>query len=114
MFYLLCLLLYAVVSLYALWIFYLAWTNLERAQELGLLSTTAYRLSRPIVWTGLTVDAIVNFTVISLVFLEMPHEWLVSTRLSRHIRDRTWRGALSRWMCRHLLDAFDLNGCHCE
>lgn len=104
-----------VLGLYALWVFYLAWTNLERAEKAGQMSLPARILGAPVIWTGLFIDAVVNITIASLVFCELPREWLVTHRLERHLRGPdSWRKSLSKFICSHLLDSFDPSGRHCD
>jgi hypothetical protein len=53
-------------------------------------------------------------TIASLVFLELPREWLVTDRLQRHMHKSIgWRFWLAKYICDHLLDVFDPSGNHC-
>lgn len=107
---------YALGALYALWVAYLAVMALKRARALGTLSTPARVLGTPLLWAGIMLNWAINMTLASVVFLEPPSSprELVTGRLARHYTERTWRGALARWVCHHLLDAFDPSGPHCE
>lgn len=104
----------SILSLYVLWLFYLALTNLERAKREGTLSKTAYGLGLPLLAIGVLVDVFCNIFVMTLLFLELPQEWTVTQRLTRHTDDAGWRGKASRFICQNLLDTFDPSGCHCK
>jgi hypothetical protein len=90
--------------------------NLKRAKDAGTLSKTALVLGMPILWTGLLIDVFVNFTVMSILFLEPPFEFLVTDRLSRHAQDINggWRKSFASWFGTHLLNPFDPDGNHLD
>lgn len=97
-----------IVVLWVLWIFYLAVMSLYRAHNEKTLSIPAKLLGYPILAIGAALDAAVNIVLMSLVFLERPSEWLLTKRLSRHIkRGGGWRKKLALWICVHLLNPFD-------
>lgn len=99
--------------IYALWIFYLAIMNLKGARDRGKLTGVAYYMGLPMLAIGYFLDALSNFTVMWLLFWEVPHEWLVTDRLSRHIHDPdSWRKKLAMWFGYNLLDPFDPSGQH--
>jgi len=61
------------------------------------------------------VDVVANLTAASIVFMELPREWLVTTRLTRHLHDEGgWRRTLARSICHCMLDPFDPRGEHCR
>lgn len=104
-----------ICPIYALWIFFLAVMALKRARDSGTLSTPALVMGMPVLWMGLLVDAFVQVTVASLVFLELPRELTVTARLTRLKKGPvTWRQRFAAWCCAHLLNAFDPSGNHCE
>ncbi len=108
-------LLSAVMVMYALWLFYLAVMCLQRARDAGTMSKTAYRFGLPILVIGYGLDVFVNVFVLSWLMLEIPREYTVTSRLSRHKRGSPgWRQSFSAWVCVNLLDAFDPSGCHCK
>ncbi|MDE2000805.1 MAG: hypothetical protein KGI52_17970 [Burkholderiales bacterium] len=92
---------------------YLASMNLIRARDAGLLPRPAYVLGLPIVAAGVLLDALVNITVCTLLFAELPREWLVTARVTRLELSAGWRAAVAKWVCRNLLDNFDPSGKHC-
>lgn len=111
--------LYWFIPLYVLWIFYLAVMPLLRAYTTKTISLPAKILGIPIMVTMLTIDAIVNIVVMTVMMLELPREWLVTQRLTRWCcvevgGDYTWRHKIARWICVQLLDTFDPSGRHCK
>lgn len=103
---------YSFVITYALWIFYLAVMNLKRAKKAGLLNKTALVLGTPVLIIGFLLDFLVNTTVMSLVFLEMPDELTVTARLKRHQKESTgWRLRVVLWL-EPILDPYDPEGDH--
>lgn len=108
-------LLYATLSVYVLWLFYLAVMNLKRAKDAGTISRVALWLGYPILLAGLLLDWMVNVIVFSALFLELPATptELVTGRLKRHAYAQSgWRKEFSIWFAVHLLDTFDPSGKH--
>lgn len=107
--------LYPFLALYALWLFYLAVMNLKRASDNGGLSRPAMIFGAPIILIGFSIDVLVNLTVCTVLFVEIPQEKTVTARLTRHKFHSTgWRQAIAAWVCVNLLDKFDPSGCHCS
>jgi len=103
------------LAFYILWIFYLAVMNLARAHEAGTLKPIAYKLGIPILVVGYILDVLINWTLLTIMFLEPPYELTVSARLSRHFKAPTgYRRVVSVWICANLLDTFDTSGTHCR
>ena len=102
------------VSLYGLWVFYLAVMSLQRALQNGTLSQPAKVLGTPVLVIGLILDALCNIVIMTILLLEFPQEWLVTKRLSRHIKKPGWRCQVAYWICSNLLDTFDPSGKHCK
>ena len=99
-------------STYALWIFYLAVMNLKRARDAGLLTKTAAALGYPVLFIGYVLDCFVNVFVMTGLFLELPQELTVTSRLKRHNKESTdWRKARAVW-AEPFLDPFDPSGKH--
>ena len=101
----------AVIVFYITWIFYLAIMSLKREKQ--VLTKTVTYLAYPILFIGLLMDMIFNIFVGTIIFLEVPEQFLFTERCDSHLGENTWRGSLARWMCRNLLDPFD-NGKHCR
>lgn len=101
--------------IYATWLFYLAIMNLQRAREAGSLTTWGLRFGYPLLMVGYLLDALSNIVVLTFILAEPPREWLVTARLSRHIKAGSgYRYNVAKWMCGNLLDGFDPSGCHCK
>ena len=106
------LILIALGSTYALWIFFIAVMGLKRAKDAGLLSATAKALGYPVLIVGWLLDAFVNVFVMTPLLLELPQELTVTARLSRHNETSTgWRKAVAVW-AEPLLDPYDPSGNH--
>lgn len=109
-------LIYAFLSLYVLWIFFLAVMNLSRCRENGTLTKAALYLGYPVLLIGYALDVLVNLTILTVLFFEFPTGWTVTGRLKDHIyRDVPggWREKLAGWLCANLLNSFDPDGRHC-
>lgn len=102
-------------AVYLLWTVFLAGMTLKRANNAGTLSFGLLALAIPIILFGYLLDITINALVLSVVMLELPHELLVTQRLSRHLHDSTgWRFHFARWIGDHLLDQFDPTGRHLQ
>lgn len=102
------------LKLYAFWMLYLAVMALYRAHLQKALTKIGYVLGLPLLLVGLLVDFVMNITVFSVLFLELPREWLVTGRLQRHIKQSGWRYSLAKFICEHLLNFADPTGNHCD
>ncbi len=103
-----------VISLYGLWILFLASMNLIRARQDGTLSSAASMLGTPVMVVTILLDVALNLVVGTILFLDRPREATLSQRLSRLCKEGGWRGRLSCWICTNLLDQFDPSGKHCK
>lgn len=93
--------------------------GLYRAYLSGRLKGLTLYLSYPAVITGYLVDLIANYTVFTVVFLEIPHSplELVTDRLTRYLDEEPvthWRYKISLSICSNLLDLFDPSNDHCS
>lgn len=97
------------------WYAYILVMGIYRAYLSKRLQGIALFLCAPAVVLGVVMDVIANLVLAPFVFLEIPREWLVTQRLSRHIQNGigTWRGRLAAAVCDNLLDVFDPTGNHC-
>jgi hypothetical protein len=115
--------LFGVACFYTTWVLYLAVMALKRAKDAETIGRVATTVGTPVLWVGLVFDVVFNI-ILSVPFLELPKELLVTGRLSRHVReaqasgklgvDRAWRQRLAFWLCRNFLDTFDPTGSHCK
>lgn len=106
--------LYIYLSLLGFYTLYLAVMSLYRAYKAGTMPLASKVLGYQILFVGLVVDVIMNITVFSLFFLEIPREFLVTDRLKRHIKKSGFRGWMARLLCHNLLSPFDPSGDHCD
>ena len=98
--------------IYALWIFFLATMNLKRVADLNQLTPLTKILGTPILLIGYTLDVIVNVFVMTFIFLELPKEYTVSSRLARHnTNDGSIRARIAKFF-EPILDPFDPSGDH--
>lgn len=106
--------LYAVLSIYVLWLFYIAVMGLKRARDNGTISRTALYLGYPILFIGYLLDIFVQVFIASVIFLDIPRDWTLTGRLKRYIAGpEGWRETVAIWFCQYLLNAFDPDGKHC-
>ena len=62
---------------------------------------------------GAPFYVLLNLTVGTILFLQLPRELQFTKRCQRNIRRGSgWRKALARWLCVNVLDPFD-GGKHC-
>ena len=124
------------VSLFLLWVFYLAVMNLARVKALDRADRDRAaedptficppRRMTPFVTTigtlalllGWALDFFVNVFVLTAVLVEVPHELTVTSRLKRHNETTykwyeavPWAKAVVRWF-KPLLDPYDSRGSH--
>ena len=100
---------------WAFWALYVLSMGLYRAYLLKRLIGFTKVLAYPIVVFAGAVDVVANLTLANILFLDLPHELLVTTRLKRYkAGDITgWRYALANYICENMLDVFDPSGDHC-
>lgn len=99
---------YTFLSVYALWVFYLAVMALFSAKQKGTISKVALFFGWPVLIVGALIDFVLNVFLLTFIFLERPREWLITQRLARHIKKGSgWRQKLAKWVCANFLDAFD-------
>lgn len=97
---------------YALYVFYAAVMNIKRVRDMGKLNTMGKVLAYPTLVIGLVLDFLVNVFVMSIVLLEFPREFTVTSRLQRHHRDsKGWRLAVVKFF-EPVLDPLDPSGDH--
>lgn len=93
---------------------YLAIMSLYRGKRDDTLSWPAKLLGYPILAVGVLLDLLINITIFSVLFIELPRQLLVTSRLKSHIKEDGWRGSLARFICKNLLSPFDPTGDHCD
>ncbi len=104
--------LFAVAVTYFLYVFYCAVMNIKRVRDMGKLTTLGKAFGYPTLAIGLVLDLLCNVFVMSLLFLELPQELTVTSRLKRHNRESTgWRLAIVKFF-EPVLDPLDPDGDH--
>ena len=104
-----------VLLVYATWTHYAAVMHLMEARDSNKLTRVQKPLAYLTLGVGLLIDVLLNVVGCTLLFLELPREWLVTQRLIRHKRaGQGWRYRLASWLCAELLDTLDPKGCHCR
>lgn len=105
---------YITLAIWGFWGLYVLVMGLYRAHLQKRLSYAVYICGFPFLLIGLAVDVLMNMTVASFIFLDVPKQWLVTTRLARYVSKGTgWRYRIANWICNTLLDVFDPSGNHC-
>ena len=103
---------YAAISI--TWVFYLATMAILRqfmAKKLGFWTKT---FAVPVIALAVILDAVVaNLLLGSILFLQLPREWLLTTRLKKNKLRTDWRSRVAFWFCDRLLNPFDPDGPHC-
>jgi hypothetical protein len=108
-------LLFILASLWLFWLLYVFTMGLYRAKLSGRLKGFPLLLASPVVALAFLLDFIFQMTVFTVVFWELPREWLVTSRLRRYLRDPGgWRHRWADYFCHHLLDPYDPTGEHCD
>lgn len=97
---------------YGLYVFYCAVMNIKRVRDMGKLTKLGMAFGYPTLFIGLLLDLLCNVFVMTLLFLELPREGTVTSRLKRHNNgDDGWRTSLARWF-EPVLDPLDPSGDH--
>jgi hypothetical protein len=107
---------YAFALMYVTWFFYLAAMNVIKVYKAGEIPALAKWLAYPFVIVGVLLDVVLNVTVGSVLFLELPEigRLLFTARLGKHCGTSGFRGKIACFICKNLLDPFDPKGHHCD
>ncbi len=97
------------------WIFFCCVMRLQQVKDAGqlkgkMLCAFAY----PTLFVGLFLDTLVNWLVMTVVFLEFPQECLTTSRLCRLYEPESndWRSRLAAWLGNVFLNPIDPSGRH--
>lgn len=104
---------YVILSPWILWSIYAAVMRLKQVREAGKLTTAMKVFGYPTLFVGLALDLLVNVFIGSVVFLELPREFTLSSRLWRLSNLGT--GYRQKWALAvrvNLLDSLDPAGVH--
>ena len=92
------------------WLFYIAIMHLRMVRHSlhPFAKVNAYIL----LFVGLILDVLLNVIVATVLFKELPKEWLLTDRLKRLKREgNMYQKAVAYWVCEHLLNQFDAGHC---
>ena len=105
-------LLYSIGLFYVTLVLYLAIMHIARYKD--SLTLDQKIMFVPIVIIGILCDVLFRYTL--GIILERPHfskdDLLFTSVLQKHMDSNSWKGTVSRFMCR-TLDKFDPKGKHC-
>lgn len=100
--------------LWTFWALYVLVMGLYRANLDNRLLGLNRLLGFPFLAIGALTDVLANITIATIVFMEPPKEWLVTTRLQRYMKHTSgYRKTIALYICDHILDPFDPRGNHC-
>ena len=106
------LIIYIVLSLYVMWVFYLAVMNLKRARDEKKLTPLVTAVATPLIVIAVALDIVLNIVLLTVVFMEFPKEYTISQRLKRYnTTEKGYRLKVARFM-EQFLDPFDPSGEH--
>lgn len=104
---------YVLLSPWLLWSIYAAVMRLKQVREAGKLTTAMKVFGYPTLFVGLALDLLVNVFIGSPLFLELPRELTLSSRLWRlSTTGSGYRQRVALWLRVNLLDAIDPAGTH--
>lgn len=93
---------------------YILVMGVYRAHLSNRLKGVLLYLCLPVVGVGYLLDVVANVFIATVFFVELPKEFLVTTRLSRYVAEsKDWRFDIALAICDNLLDPFDPTGNHC-
>lgn len=96
------------VAIREIWLRYLAVMALKRARDEGKLSRPAFVFGLTLFVPAYLLDIIGNITVCTVLFLDLPREALITSRIKRYVSGPDgWRKSMAVWFAVHLLNPFD-------
>ena len=107
----------ALLTLAALWAFWALYVFTMGLYRAFLKRRLSLIMCSPVVALAFALDVVMQLTVFTIVFLELPRDPLVTYRLRRYMRElppEHWRRRWTDYLCKHLLDPFDPTGSHCD
>lgn len=104
---------YLLLSPWLLWMLYACVMRLKQVRDAGKLTLAMKVFGYPALFVGLAIDFVVNVVFGTLVFLQLPREMTLSTRLWRLSNgEPSWRQRWALWIRTQLLDSIDPSGIH--
>lgn len=105
--------LYLLLSPWILWMLFACVMRLKQVRDAGKLTLAMKVFGYPALAVGLVVDFVVNLVFGTLVFLQLPREMTLSSRLWKLSNgEEGWRKEWATWIRVNLLDAVDPEGVH--
>lgn len=101
----------SLATTYFLYVWYAAVMNIKRVRDAGKLTTLGKVFGYPTLVIGLILDLLVNVFVMSIILVEIPQEFTVTSRLKRHQASTGWRLAVVKFF-EPVLDPLDPSGDH--
>ena len=104
-----------ILFIWCFWALYVFAMGVYRAHLNDKLYGLNKIMAMPIIALAYLVDIFANLTLATIIFLDLPKETLVTSRLQRYMAGNqdSWRYKLAKYVCDHMLDIFDPNGNHC-
>lgn len=100
---------------YLCWILYVVIMGTYRAHLTDRLTGFNRYMSIPIVVLGIVFDIIGNLILATIIFMDVPREWMFTDRLKRYKNSDklTRRSKIATYICDNILDPFDPRNNHC-
>lgn len=95
------------------WAYYLAMCSLRRADKAGDIPKFFRPLAYLLLAGFFVADCIFNLIVGTVVFLQLPRQWLFTERCKQNKNLWDWRRDMAHWWCVNWLNPFDPSGRHC-
>ena len=101
------------VVMYATFIHYLAIMNAMRVRD--QIPWPAWFFLGPGVIIGVLFDVLLNAVVGTILFMDIPREWVFTKRLARYRKqdENSKRGKLACFFCEKILNVFSPDKKHC-
>ena len=74
-----------------------------------------YLIGAPVLICMVLIDVFAQLTLCTIIFLDLPQEWMVTLRLRRYKlqENMNWRKKAAQFVCEKLLNPFDPTKEHC-
>lgn len=103
-----------VKTLFLVTVFWLAFISVMGLKERwGILSIPVKVIGAPFVLAFVVADVVLNYTLFTVIFFDLPEESTFTKRLERYYWLTDWRGKSARIICQNFLDPFEIGG-HCK
>lgn len=104
---------HTILSCWLCWVFYVCVMRLQMLRDSGTLTAGQKVFGYPTLFVGLILDVVLNLILCTIIFVELPREFTVSSRLWRHSNaEKSWRQKVALFIRTQLLDTADPRGYH--